>query len=88
MIDLRHPLVVLSNCMTWQEIEASLDHLFARQVRAVKKIEDSDLFGASEAIADAGVSNAGRPRLTTHLMVSLLYFKHAFNENDEDLIQC
>jgi IS5 family transposase len=33
MIDLRHPLAVLANRMPWQEIEASLAHLFARQVR-------------------------------------------------------
>ncbi|PVE44441.1 IS5/IS1182 family transposase [Limnohabitans planktonicus II-D5] len=87
MIDLRHPLAVLANRMPWQEIEASLAHLFARQVRAGKKIEDSDLFGATEVIAGAGVSNAGRPRLPTRLMVALLYLKHAFNESDEDLIQ-
>ena len=47
MIDLRHPLAVLANRMPWQEIEASLAHLFARQVRAGKKIEDLDLFGAT-----------------------------------------
>jgi IS5 family transposase len=87
MIELRHPLAVLSNRMPWQEIEASLAHLFARQVRAGKKIEDSDLFGATEMIAGAGVSKAGRPRLPTRLMVSLLYLKHAFNESYEDLIQ-
>lgn len=62
MIDLRHPLAVLANRMPWQEIEASLAHHFARQVRAGKKIEDSDLFGATEVIAGAGVSKAGRPR--------------------------
>ena len=70
MIDLRHPLAVLANRMPWQEIEASLAHLFARQVRAGKKIEDSDLFGATEVIAGAGVSKAGRPRLPTCLSVT------------------
>ena len=34
MIDLRHPLAVLANRMPWQELEASLAHRFARQVRA------------------------------------------------------
>jgi transposase, IS5 family len=87
MIDLRHPLAVLANRMPWQEIEASLAHLFARQVRTGKKIEELDLFGATEVIAGAGISNAGRPRLPTRLMVALLYLKHAFNESDEDLIQ-
>jgi IS5 family transposase len=87
MIDLRHPLAVLANRMPWQEIEASLAHLFARQVRAGKKIEDLDLFGATEVIAGAGVSKAGRPCLPTSLMVSLLHLKNAFNESGEDLIQ-
>ena len=87
MIDLRHALAVLANRMPWQEIEASLPHLFARQVRAGKTIEDADLFGVNEVIAGAGISNAGRLRLPTRLMVSLLYFKYAFNESDDDLIQ-
>ena len=87
MIDLRHPLAVLANRMPWQEIEASLAHRFARQVRAGKKIDDMDMFGPTQVIAGAGVSNAGRPRLPTRLMVSLLYLKHAFNESDEDVIQ-
>jgi IS5 family transposase len=58
MIDLRHPLAVLTNRMPWQEIEASLARLFAGQVRADKKIEDLDLFGATEMIVGAGVSKA------------------------------
>jgi IS5 family transposase len=45
------------------------------------------LFVASEVFAGAGISNAGRPRLPTRLMVSLLYRLYAFNESDEDLIQ-
>jgi IS5 family transposase len=36
MIDLRHPLAVLAHRM---EIEASLAHQFARQVKAGKQIE-------------------------------------------------
>ena len=87
MIDLRHPLAVLANRMPWQEIEASLAHRFARQVRTGKKIEDMDMFGPTVAVAGAGVSNAGRPRLPTRLMISLLYLKHAFNESDEDVVQ-
>ena len=87
MIDLRHPLAVLANRMPWQEIEASLAQRWARQVKAGKKIEDLDLFGPVSAVAGGGVSNAGRPRLPTRLMVALLYLKHAFNESDEDVIQ-
>ena len=78
LIDLRHPLAVLANHMPWQEIEASLAHRFARQVRSGKKIEGMDMFGPTQTIAAAGVSNAGRPRLPTRLMISLLYLKHAF----------
>jgi transposase, IS5 family len=87
MIDLRHPLAVLGNRMPWQEIEASLAQRWARQVKAGKKIEDLDLFGPVSVVAGGGVSNAGRPRLPTRLMVALLYLKHAFNESDEDVIQ-
>jgi IS5 family transposase len=87
MIDLFHPLAVLSNRMPWQVIEASLAHLFARQFCAGKKIEDSDLFGATEVIAGAGISNDGRHGLPTRLVVLLMYIKHAFNESDEDLIK-
>lgn len=87
MIDLRHPLAVLANRMPWQEIEASLAQRWARQAKAGKKIEDLDLFGPSMAVTGGGVSNAGRPRLPTRLMVALLYLKHAFNESDEEVIQ-
>ena len=87
MIDLRHPLAVLANRMPWQEIEASLAQRWARQVKAGKKIEDLDLFGPVSAVASCGVSNSGRPRLPTRLMVALLYLKHAFNKSDEDVIQ-
>ena len=73
LIDLRHPLAVLANRMPWQEIEASLAHRFVRQVRSGKKIEGMDMFGPTQALAGLGVFNAGRPRLPTRLMVSLLY---------------
>lgn len=87
MIDLRHPLAVLASRMPWQEIEASLAQRWARQVKAGRKIDGLDLFGPVSVVAGAGVSNAGRPRLPTRLMVALLYLKHAFNESDEDVIQ-
>jgi len=80
MIDLRHPLAVLANRMSWQEIEGSLAHLFARQVRAGKKIEGSDLFGPTEVIAGAGFSKVGRPCLPTRQRVAPFYHLHAFNE--------
>jgi transposase, IS5 family len=86
MIDLRHPLAILANRMPWQEIEASLAQRWARQAKAGKKIEGFDLFGPVVGVAGGGISNAGRPRLPTRLMVALLYLKHAFNESDEDVI--
>ena len=72
--------------MLWQEIEASLAQRWARQVKAGKKIEGFDLFGPVSAVTGGDVSNAGRPRLPTRLMVALLYLKHAFNESDEEVI--
>ena len=87
MIDLRHPLAVLGARMPWQEIEASLAHQFARQVRAGKRVEGMDLFGPSTRIVGTGVSRAGRPRLPMRLMISLLYLKHAFDESDEGVVE-
>ena len=43
MVDLRHPLAVLSDGVPWQELEASLAHRFARQVRAGKRDESIPL---------------------------------------------
>ena len=37
MIDLRHPLAVLANRMPWQEIEASLAHLFAAKCALARR---------------------------------------------------
>jgi IS5 family transposase len=86
MIDLRHPLAVLASRMPWQEIEASLAHQFARQVKAGKQVEDIGLFGPVVQTVN-GRPNAGRPRLPIRLMVSLLYLKHAFNESDEGVVE-
>jgi len=87
MIDLKHPLAVLASRMPWQEIEASLAHQFAREVRAGKQVEDIGLFGPELKVVGGGKSNAGRPRLPIRLMVSLLYLKHAFNESDEGVVE-
>jgi IS5 family transposase len=45
MIDLCHPLAVLSSRMPWQQIEASVSHLFSRKGRAGVAMHDLDLFG-------------------------------------------
>jgi IS5 family transposase len=86
MIDLRHPLAVLSTRLPWKHIEAVLAPYFARTARPGQTSADEDLFG--EAVqASGGVSNAGRPRLPLRLMAALLYLKHAFNLSDEELVE-
>ena len=47
MIDLRRPLPVLASRLPWQEIEASIAHLFAKKVRAGQTLEDVDLPSSS-----------------------------------------
>ena len=42
-IDLRHPLAVSSR-MPWQELEASVSHLFVKKLFASKVIDVVDLF--------------------------------------------
>ena len=85
MIDLRHPLAVLARRMPWGQIEAALAPAFARKDRPGQVMAGSDLFGPTLEIAGAGVSAAGRPRLSIRLMASLLYLKHAFNLSDEEV---
>jgi IS5 family transposase len=51
LIELKHPLVVLASRMHWQEIEASLAHQFARQIKTGKKVEDIGLFGPVVKVA-------------------------------------
>ena len=85
MIDLRHPLCVLSSRMPWQQIESSVSHLFMRKARASVAMPDLDLFGEAPVVTDR-VSNAGRPRVPLRVMIALLYLKHAFNESDEGVV--
>ena len=87
MIDLRHPLAVLAQRLPWSQIEAALAPAFARGERVGQSREDVDLFGATTQTAGAGISAAGRPRLTIRLMSALLYLKHAFNLSDEELVE-
>jgi IS5 family transposase len=86
MIDLRHPLCVLSSRMPWQQIEASVSHLFMRKARTDVAMPDLDLFGEAPAVTGRA-SNAGRPRVPLRLMIALLYLKHAFNESDEGVVE-
>ena len=83
MIDLRHPLAVLANRMPWTSIEATLTPIFEGRAREGRVSEEVDLFGVAPKLAGAGISAAGRPRLSIRLMVGLLYLKHAYNDSDE-----
>jgi transposase, IS5 family len=85
MIDLRHPLAVLSSRMPWQEIEARVAQVFSRKGSAGVAMPDLDLFG-EQAQRSVVASNAGRPRVPLRTMVALLYLKHAFNESDEGVV--
>ena len=86
MIDLRHPLAVLSSRMPWQQIEAAVSHLFSRQSRVGKAMPDLDLFGEA-SVAVGRASNAGRPRVPLRIMIALLYLKHAENLSDEKVVE-
>ena len=84
MIDLRHPLAVLSTRLPWSRLEAELAPIWRRQVRDGVLPEGEDWFGSGGVLVAAGVSHAGRSRLPIRLMCSLLYLKHAFNLSDEE----
>ena len=86
MIDLRHPLVVLASRMPWQQIEASVAHLFSRKAHAGQALPELDLFGEAPAPV-ARHSNAGRPRVPLRTMIALLYLKHAFDLSDEAVVE-
>ena len=87
MIDLRHPLAVLTRQLPWDRIEAALAPKFVRQDRPANQEVTTDLLGDKQALEfGGGVSNAGRPRLSIRLMVGLLYLKNSFNLSDEELV--
>ena len=87
MIDLRHPLAVLTTRLPWPAIETALAAKFAREDRPAKSETTEGLFGAGTVEFEGGVSAAGRPRLPIRLMAGLLYLKNSFNLRDEELVQ-
>ena len=87
MIDLRHPLAVLSTRLPWASIEAAVTPKRAHQVKPAKRLAGIDLAGAFEGEFGGGISPAGRPRLPVRLMVGLLYLKNSFNLSDEELVE-
>ncbi len=86
MIDLRHPLAVLSEKMPWEMLEESLRPVFDHRDRKGRQFFSEDMFGTNLQVSGAGVSNAGRPRLPIRLMLSLLYLKHAYDVSDKELV--
>jgi len=86
MIDMRHPLVVLTAQFPWGGIEAALAPNFAHQDRTPKEQRTADLLGEHAVQFGGGISAAGRPRLSLRLMASLLYLKNSYNLSDEELV--
>ena len=87
MIDLRHPLAVLTGRLRWDRLEAALAPKFEHQDRPAVQATGSDLLGEYEVQFGGGVSAAGRPRLSIRLMASLVYLKNSFNLSDEEVVQ-
>ena len=63
MIDLRHPLAVLSTRLPWAVIEAAVAPKLAHQAKPAKRLAGFDLAGAFDGEFGGGISPAGRPRL-------------------------
>ncbi len=87
MIDMRHPLAVLAQRLPWGRIEPALASKFTHQERPAQRELSEDLLGQHVVEFGAGLSNAGRPRLSIRLMASLLYLKNSFDLSDEELVQ-
>ena len=87
MIDLKHPLAVLSQRLPWGEIETTLAPLFEHKAQPVQSEPVQDLLGEPESQTGGNISPAGRPRLPVRLMASLVYLKHSFNLSDEELVE-
>ena len=87
MVDSRHPFVVLTARLQWQQIESVLAPYFARKTRPSGTAVAQDMLGEHQFEFGGGVSGAGRPRIAIRLMASLLYSKNSFNLSDEELVQ-
>ena len=59
MIDLRHPLAVLSARLPWAAIEAALAAKFGHEDRPPKSAAVDDLFGATSLEFGGGIGRAG-----------------------------
>jgi len=67
MIDLRHPLAVLTTRLPWAAIEVAVAPKLARQARPAKQASGDDLAGEYSGEFGGGLSPAGRPRLPVRL---------------------
>ena len=86
MINLSDPLAVLARRLPWDQIEAAPLAKFEREDRPGRVLEGQDMFGATQVLEGAGVSNAGRPKLPIRLLASLLHLKHSVNLSDQELV--
>ncbi|MBK7720301.1 MAG: hypothetical protein IPJ36_17225 [Simplicispira sp.] len=64
IVDLRQPLVVLASRMPWQQIEASLAHLFSRKAHWSGHARSGLVWRGSFACCSP--VNARRPRIPPH----------------------
>lgn len=87
MTGLQHPLAVVVTRMSWPRIEETLSPMFVCKSRPGQAVAGGDLFGPTLAVAGAGASGAGRPRLPIRLMVGLLFLKQTFNEFGESVCE-
>jgi IS5 family transposase len=87
MIDLRHPLAVLATRIPCLQIESNLAAVFVRRDGADRVVEGLDLYCLTMAVAGAGISLVGRPRLPIRLLVVLLYLKYAYNLSNDAVIE-
>ena len=88
MIDHSHPLAVLASRLPWEKMESSVAPQLAHKVRPLRTSEEApDLAGAVVRVSGGSASNAGRPRLSTRLMIALTLHKYSFDLSDEELVQ-
>jgi len=88
MVDLLHPLAVLTKRMSWAAIETAIAPKLARAARPTKQASGEDLLGEFAREFGGGVGPAGRLRLPIRLIASLLYLKNSFNLSEEELVEC
>ena len=88
MIDNSHPLAVLASRLPWEKMESRVAPQFAHKVWPFQQSEEApDLAGPVVKVSGGKASNAGRPRLSSRLMIALTLLKNSFDLSDEELVQ-